>query len=63
MTIHLREISHVHVDVESLTARLGGRVICMNMLEELQKNNVITPYGVTPSVGKVGWAIFGGYGL
>lgn len=35
----------------------------MNMLEELQKNNVITPYGVTPSVGKVGWAIFGGYGL
>lgn len=63
VTIDLREISHVHVDVESLTARLGGGVICMNMLEELQKHNVITPYGVTPSVGQVGWASFGGYGL
>lgn len=34
----------------------------MNMLEELQRHNVITPYGVTPSVGQVGCATFGGYG-
>ncbi|CEJ54980.1 hypothetical protein PMG11_01266 [Penicillium brasilianum] len=62
VTIDLREISHVNVDVESQTARLGGGVICMDMLEELQKHNVTTPFGVTPSIGQVGWATFGGYG-
>lgn len=63
MTIDLREISHIHVDFESQTARLGGGVICMNMLEELQRHNVMTPYGVTLSVCQVGWATFGDYGL
>jgi FAD/FMN-containing dehydrogenase len=63
VTIDLREISHINVDVESQTARLGGGVICMDMLEELHKHNVTTPFGVTPSVGQVGWATYGGYGL
>ncbi|KAF3385530.1 hypothetical protein F1880_001743 [Penicillium rolfsii] len=63
VTIDLREISHIHVDLESQTARLGGGVICMDMLEELQKYKVTTPFAVTPSVGQVGWATFGGYGF
>ncbi|KAJ5175757.1 uncharacterized protein N7482_001634 [Penicillium canariense] len=63
VTIDLREIAHIHVDTESQTARLGGGVICMDMLTELQKHNMTTPHAVTPSVGQVGWASFGGYGM
>jgi FAD/FMN-containing dehydrogenase len=60
--IDLREISHVYVDAESQTARLGGGVMGMDMLETLQKHNVTTPYATTPVVGQTGWTIFGGYG-
>ncbi|KAJ5730837.1 uncharacterized protein N7483_005345 [Penicillium malachiteum] len=63
VTIDMREICHVHVDSASKTARVGGGIISMNLLKELEKHQMVTPHPVTPSVGYVGWAIHGGYGL
>ncbi|KAJ5109585.1 hypothetical protein N7532_002230 [Penicillium argentinense] len=63
ITLDMRDISHVHVDKESQTVRIGGGVINMDLHRELQKHNVTTPHGVTPTVGFTGWAIHGGYGL
>lgn len=63
VTIDMREIAYVLVDEDSRTARLGGGVIIMDMLRELKKHGLTTPHGVTPSVGYVGWATHGGYGL
>lgn len=62
-TLDMREVSHVHVDKDSQTARVGGGVINMDLHRELQKHNVTTPHAVTPTVGYTGWAIHGGYGL
>ncbi|KAJ5573310.1 hypothetical protein VI817_008103 [Penicillium citrinum] len=63
VTIDVRGINHVEVNKSSHTARVGGGVITMNLLRELQKHEVTTPHPVTPSVGYTGWATHGGYGL
>ncbi|KAJ5778768.1 hypothetical protein N7520_002014 [Penicillium odoratum] len=63
VTIDMREISHVHVDHKSQTARVGGGVIFMKLVKELEKHKMAAPTPVTPSVGFVGWALHGGYGL
>ncbi|KAJ5621833.1 hypothetical protein N7528_005065 [Penicillium herquei] len=63
VTIDMREICHVHVDRDSQTARVGGGIISMNLLKELEKYQMVTPHPVTPTVGYVGWAIHGGYTL
>lgn len=63
VTIDMREISHIHVDKDRQTARVGGGVINMVLHQELQKHNMTTPHAVTPTVGYTGWAIHGGYGL
>ncbi|KAJ5128222.1 hypothetical protein N7448_001940 [Penicillium atrosanguineum] len=63
ITIDMREISHVEVEVENLTARVGGGVISMSLLKALEVHGVTTPHSVTPTVGYTGWAIHGGYGL
>lgn len=61
--IDMREISHVEVDRENLTARVGGGVITMSLLRALDAHGVTTPHGITPTVGYTGWAIHGGYRL
>lgn len=63
VTIDMREIAHVEVSSDSQTARVGGGVIIMDLISKLQQKGVTTPHGVTPTVGFVGWAIHGGYGL
>lgn len=63
VTIDIRGINHVEVNKSSHIARVGGGVITMNLLRELQKHEVTTPHPVTPSVGYTGWATHGGYGL
>ncbi|KAF7714018.1 (R)-6-hydroxynicotine oxidase [Penicillium ucsense] len=63
VTIDLREISYVDVDKSAQTARVGGGVVTMDLLEKLHEHDVVTPFGMTPSVGVLGWSTFGGYGL
>lgn len=63
VTIDMREIHHVDVNKSSHTARVGGGITIMNLLQELQKHDLTTPHPVTPSVGYTGWATHGGYGI
>ncbi|GAD98753.1 hypothetical protein AOR_1_952034 [Paecilomyces variotii No. 5] len=63
VTIDLRDISYIHVDDDARTARLGGGVLIADLIKELEHHGMVTPTGTIPSVGYVGWAIHGGYGL
>ncbi|KAJ5757267.1 uncharacterized protein N7511_007449 [Penicillium nucicola] len=63
VTIDLRKIAYVHVDPEACTARLGGGVLVMEVLQELKQHGMVAPHPVIPGVGFVGWATHGGYGL
>lgn len=63
ITIDMRDISHINVEEESQTVRVGGGVITLDLMRELYKHSRVTPHGNTPSVGYVGWATHGGYGM
>lgn len=63
VTIDLREIAYVDIDHTGHTARLGGGILVADLIKELEKDNLVTPHGVIPGVGYVGWATHGGYGL
>ncbi|KAJ9303116.1 CAZyme family AA7 [Paecilomyces variotii] len=63
ITIDLRDIAYIHVDDGARTARLGGGVLVADLVRELEYRGLVTPTGAIPSVGYVGWATHGGYGL
>jgi FAD/FMN-containing dehydrogenase len=63
VTIDMRDIAHVKIDKASLSARIGGGIIVMDLLTQLGKENLVTAAGTIPSVGYVGWATHGGYGV
>ncbi|KAJ5180948.1 hypothetical protein N7492_004158 [Penicillium capsulatum] len=63
VTIDMRDIAHVEVNADSQTARVGGGVISMDLLTKLQQHGLTVSHPATPTVGFVGWAIHGGYGL
>ncbi|KAJ9232755.1 CAZyme family AA7 [Paecilomyces variotii] len=63
ITIDLRDIAYIHVDEGACTARLGGGVLVADLVKELESYGLVTPTGTIPSVGYVGWATYGGYGL
>lgn len=62
LTIDLRDINHVEVDADRMTAQVGGGILFDRLLEELEKHRLHTPTGAVGSVGLVGWALSGGYG-
>jgi FAD/FMN-containing dehydrogenase len=61
--IDLREIAYIHVDRDSHTARIGGGVLIADLIKELDQHGMVVPHPVISSVGFVGWATHGGYGL
>ena len=63
ITIDLREIAYIHVDRDRQTARIGGGVLITDLLKKLDQQGMVVPHPVISSVGFVGWAIHGGYGL
>jgi FAD/FMN-containing dehydrogenase len=63
ITLDLREIAYVDVNAETQTARIGGGVLAMEVVKELQRHGMVVPHPVTPGVGFVGWATHGGYGV
>lgn len=63
VTIDLREIAYIDVDREAQTARIGGGVIVSDLLSVLDQYGMVVPHPVISSVGFVGWATHGGYGL
>lgn len=63
VTVDLRDIAHVHIDRESHSARVGGGILIGDLAAELGKADLATAYGTIPTVGYVGWATYGGYGM
>lgn len=62
VTVDMRDIGHVSLDKASLTARVGGGVLIMDLVQQLAKEDVVTPTGQVGALGYVGWATHGGFG-
>ncbi|KAL4965073.1 FAD-binding oxidoreductase [Aspergillus stella-maris] len=63
VTLDLRRLNNIIIEKESMTAKVGGGILASDLIEELQKEDLITPCGTVDAVGYVGWAMYGGYGL
>jgi FAD/FMN-containing dehydrogenase len=63
LTIDLRDIRSVDIDKQSSTAKIGGGILEGELAEQLAKEGLATPTGNVGSIGHVGWATYGGYGL
>jgi len=62
-TIDLREINYVIISRDRQTARIGGGILAGTLLEHLEEDGFMTPVGGVGTVGYVGWATLGGYGM
>jgi len=63
LTIDMRDINYVDIDKQGSTARIGGGVLEGELAEQLEKEGLATPTGNVASIGHVGWATYGGYGM
>jgi FAD/FMN-containing dehydrogenase len=63
LVIDLRDINHCKVLDDESAAIIGGGIIQSDLIEQLAKTGRTTPFASAPSVGYVGWATLGGYGL
>lgn len=63
LVIDLREINHCNILDDESAAIIGGGIIQSDLIEQLAKTGKTTPFASAPSVGYVGWATLGGYGL
>lgn len=63
LTIDMRDIKYVNIDKHSSTARIGGGILELELAEQLAKEGLATPTGNVGSIGHIGWATYGGYGL
>ncbi|KXJ96261.1 hypothetical protein Micbo1qcDRAFT_218158 [Microdochium bolleyi] len=65
--LDVRALSSVRVDTNDASGQryavIGGGATSLHVLEELDKQGLITPTGWCLEVGYVGWAAGGGYGL
>lgn len=63
LRIDMRDIAYVEVADDKKTARIGGGVLCGKLLEGLEKEGLMTSTATVSTVGYVGWATYGGYGV
>jgi FAD/FMN-containing dehydrogenase len=63
LTIDMRDIYHVEVAASKQSARVGGGILMGSLLNELGKHELVTTFGAVPTIGYVGWATLGGYGI
>ena len=61
LRIDMRDIAHVEVSDDRQTARVGGGVLSLGLLETLAEKKLMTPTATFPSVGYTGWVMQGGY--
>lgn len=61
LRIDMRDIAHVEVSADRRTARVGGGVLSLELLDALAKDGVMTPTATFPTVGYAGWITHGGY--
>jgi FAD/FMN-containing dehydrogenase len=63
LTVDMRDISHVEITADRQSAKIGGGILAGTLINELEKHGLVTTFGAVPSVGWIGWATLGGYGL
>ncbi|KAI2634029.1 FAD-binding domain-containing protein [Xylaria nigripes] len=63
LSIDMRDIKHVSISADEKTATLGGGILTRDLAKALDVKGLITPLGTMGSVGYVGWATLGGYGI
>ena len=63
LTIDVRDIDFVRMDAAKKIATMGGGVLLGRVAKELAKEKVATSISAVPSLGYIGWAACGGYGL
>lgn len=63
LAIDLRDMAYVHIDESERSAAIGGGTLAGKLATELAKCGLVTACALVPSVGHVGWSIYGGYGL
>lgn len=62
LTIDMRAFSSVHVAANRLTATVGAGILQSELCNTLWEKGLATSTGSIPSVGYLGWAMYGGYG-
>ncbi|KAI9929661.1 hypothetical protein ASPWEDRAFT_172675 [Aspergillus wentii DTO 134E9] len=62
LLIDLRALNGVKIADDRQTAIVQGGIIQAELGKKLWDEGLVTPVGTTPSVGYVGWAVYGGYG-
>jgi FAD/FMN-containing dehydrogenase len=62
LTIDMRAFTSVKVAGDRKTATIGAGLLQDELAKRLWDEGLATPTGAVPSVGYVGWAMYGGYG-
>jgi FAD/FMN-containing dehydrogenase len=62
LLIDLRALTDVSISPDRKSATVQGGIILEELGTKLSAEGLCTPIGATPTVGYVGWALYGGYG-
>lgn len=62
LIIDMRDINSISISADKKTVTVGGGVITKDLIQALEKEDLVTPTGNAWIVGLVGWATLGGYG-
>ena len=62
LTIDMRAFNSVNIATDRKTAKVGAGILQNELGRILWKEGLSTPAGAIPSVGYLGWAMYGGYG-
>ncbi|PLB52299.1 D-lactate dehydrogenase [Aspergillus steynii IBT 23096] len=62
LVIDMRALTSVQVAADRQSATVQGGILQGDLGKKLWQEGVVTPTGSIPSVGYVGWAMYGGYG-
>lgn len=62
LTIDMRAFKSVKIAADRKTATVGAGILQDELGKFLWKEGLSTPAGAIPSVGYLGWAMYGGYG-
>ncbi|OJJ51659.1 hypothetical protein ASPZODRAFT_127775 [Penicilliopsis zonata CBS 506.65] len=62
LVIDLRALAGVAIAADRQSVTIGGGILQGELAKKLWEEGLATPTGTVPSVGYVGWAMYGGYG-
>jgi FAD/FMN-containing dehydrogenase len=63
LVLDLRDLKAIEIAEDGKSATIGGGTLIGDTVAKLSTRKLVTPFGYFPSIGYVGWAICGGYGL